>query len=267
MRRLKKPLLLLFVLANIYAILCGGLYFFQENLIFHPSPLPTSYSFDFESPFEEVTLEAQQARLHGIHFTQPQPKGVILYFHGNAGNLARWGELVQPLVAMNYAVIVMDYRQFGKSSGALSQESLYQDALQWYAFAKAQYDNTPITLYGRSLGTTFATYVASKNEGERLILETPFYSIANEAKSRFPFLPVDALVKYPFPTYSFINEVTAPITIVHGTADGVVDYSHGKRLYEHINSDQKELITIPEGGHNNLSDYPTYQQALYEMLE
>lgn len=267
MRRLKKPLLLLFILANFYAILCGGLYFFQENLIFHPTPLAANYRFEFDSPFKEVTLEAKEARLHGLHFTQPQPKGVILYFHGNAGNLARWGEIVQPLVKMNYAVIVMDYRQFGKSSGVLSQEHLYQDALQWYAFAKAQYPDLPLTLYGRSLGTTFATYVASKNSCERLILETPFFSIANEAKARFSILPVEALVKYPFKTYSFINEVTAPIHILHGTADDVVDYTHGKRLYEHIKKPQKELITIPDGGHNNLSDFPMYQQAISEILQ
>lgn len=266
MRRLKKPLLILFILANLYAILCGGLYFFQENLIFHPKPLAPDYSFSFEAPFKEVTLQVEQASLHGIHFTQDQPKGVILYFHGNAGNLVRWGEIVQPFTTMGYAVIVMDYRQFGKSSGPLSEAALYEDALQWYAFAKAQYPTTPITIYGRSLGTTFASYVASEQACERLMLETPFYSITDEATSRFPFLPVKELISYRFPTYSFVNGIEAPIIIFHGTEDEVVDYTHGQRLFNQINSEEKEFITIPEGRHNNLSEFPKYQQAIKRIL-
>lgn len=267
MAKFKKPLLIVFIFVNLYAILCGGLYFFQENLIFHPQQLPQEYIFDFENTAEEVWIDASDgARLHGLHFEEENAKGTILYFHGNAGSLARWGEIVQFFVKKQYNVIVMDYRQYGKSGGVLSQEALYEDSLEWYAFAKAEYPSTPITSYGRSLGTTFATYVASREEVYQLILETPFYSIEDEASSRFPILPVKKLLNYEFPTYAFINDVNAPITFLHGTDDGVVDYEHGKRLFERIRSTNKKFITVPDGGHNNLIEYEVYRDEIDRIL-
>ncbi len=268
MKKLKKPLIILFVLANLYAILCGGLYFFQDNLLFHPRQLAQDYNFQFEHPAEEVWIDVDNdTRLHGLHFKVPNEKGVLLYYHGNAGSLARWGEIVQYLIDLNYSVIIMDYRQYGKSSGKLTEEALYEDSLLWYAFAKAQYPTTPISIYGRSLGTTFATYVASQEKVERLILETPFYSIRDEAYARFPILPIDKLLKYKFPTHAFINSVEAPIEIFHGTDDNVVNYDHGKRLFETINSQKKEFTTIPNGGHNDLITFAAYRDRINTILE
>lgn len=268
MRKIKKIIILLFILANLYAILCGGLYFFQDNLLFHPQQLPQEYTFNFEHPQREVWLDAMDgARLHGLHFEVENPKGILLYYHGNAGSLARWGEIVGFFVKKQYSVIVMDYRQYGKSSGALSQERLYEDSLLWYTFAREQYPTTPLTVYGRSLGTTFATYVASHKRVDQLLLETPFYSIENEAKTRFPILPVKKLLRYTFPTYQYINDVQAPITIFHGTEDGVVHYEHGKRLYDAITQNDKTFVTIKNGGHNNLIEYEEYRMAVHNILK
>jgi len=268
MKKIKKPLIAIFIIANLYAILCGGLYFFQDNLIFHPQQLPQEYAFDFDGDYKEVWVDAPDgARLNGLHFTVTNPRGVILYHHGNAGSLAQWGQIAQPFVQKGYAVIIMDYRQYGKSGGALTEAALYDDSLLWYAFAKAQYPTTPITSYGRSLGTTFATYVASKKEVTKLVLETPFYSILDEAQSRFSILPVEKLLNYRLPTYSFINEVTAPITVIHGTEDSVVTYEHGKALYDSITTTTKTFVTVPGGDHNNLSEFEAYQKATAALFE
>jgi len=267
MRTLKKPLILLFILANIYAILCGGLYFFQENLLFHPQVIPDGYTFKFDHTFEEVWLDADDgARLHGIHFPVAQAKGVILYFHGNAGEIQRWGEITSFFVEKEYSVIVMDYRGYGRSRGALSQEALYTDSELWFAFAKAKYPETPLTLYGRSLGTTFAAFLASEKQAQNVILETPFYSIADEAKSRFPILPIETLLKYPFPTYRFVNNIDEPITFFHGTEDGVVAYEHGRKLFDLLESQRKEFVTIPNGGHNNLVQFAEYLDEIDAAL-
>ncbi len=267
MRKLKKPLILIFIVANLYAILCGGLYFFQESLIFHPSQLTQEYEFEFQNAFEEVYLDIEDNQyLHGIHFPAENPKGAILYYHGNAGDVQRWGEITSFFVEKGYSVIVMDYRQYGKSGGKLSETALYEDSLKWYAFAKGKYPTTPLHIYGRSLGTTFATYVASKYPAEQLILETPFYSIENEAKSRFPILPLKYLLKYKFPTYSFINEVKMPISFIHGTADDVVNIDHGKRLFEHAKQKARNFILVPDGGHNNLIQFPEYLDGINMLL-
>ena len=272
-RTLKRGGILLFILGNIYAILCGGLYFFQESMLFHPEQLPKEYAFEFDTPFEEVYQESKDGiQLHGIHFPVANAKGVILYYHGNAGSVRRWGEITQFFTQKGYAVIVMDYRNYGKSetpSGDVPnpEQALYDDSEVWYAFAKANYDESQIHVYGRSLGTTFATYVAGKNNPKNLVLETPFYSIENEAKSRFKWLPIKRLLKYKMPTYRFINTVSCPITIFHGTEDAVVAYAHGQRLFEEITSSSKEFITVPNGGHNDLVLFKEYTDAIDNALE
>ena len=265
MRKIKFVFIAIFLMGNVYGILSGGLYFFQENLLFHPTQLPADYTFQFESEFEEVLhTTADGAKLHGLHFKVKKPKGTLLYFHGNAGDLSRWGEIVQYFVQKDLEVIVMDYRNFGKSTGMLSEEALYEDSDYWFAYAKetAQKTNTPLHIYGRSLGTTFATYVASKNALEQLILETPFYSVEDEARARFSWLPIKRLLKYTMPTFEYINAVNAPITILHGTEDAVVAYDHGKRLYDSIESDNKTFITIPGGHHNDLISYQEYLEVM-----
>jgi len=235
MKKLKKPLILFFILINIYAILCGGLYFFQENLIFHPQKIPTDYVYEFDADFEEITLETNdRALLNGLHFKVKNPKGVILYYHGNAGSLYRWGEIAQYFVQKQYDVVIMDYRNFGKSEGNLTEEYLYEDSLTWYEYTKNAYPNIKIIVYGRSLGTTFATYVASQNKVQNLILETPFYSLEDEASKRFKWLPVKKLLKYTMPTYQYIEKVSCPITIFHGTQDAVVSHENGQKLFEKI---------------------------------
>ncbi len=272
-RSLKRGAILLFVLGNIYGILCGGLYFFQESMLFHPEQLPKEYVFEFEAPFEEVYQEGKGGtQLHGLHFPVQNAKGVILYFHGNAGSVRRWGEITSYFTQKGYAVIVMDYRNYGKSGDSSTklsdpQQTLYDDSELWYAFAKANYSESQIHVYGRSLGTTFATYVASKNNPKNLTLETPFYSIENEAKSRFSWLPIKRLLKYKMPTYQYINNVSCPTTLFHGTQDEVVAYEHGQKLFQAIKSPEKEFITIPEGGHNNLVAFKEYTDTIDRVLK
>ncbi len=268
MRRSKKAFIIVFVLLNIYGLLCGVIYFFQENLIFLPSLLSQEHTFEMESPFEEIMLSTTDgAKLNGLHFKAKNSKGVILYYHGNAGDLQGWGQSTQYFVDMDYSVIVMDYRGYGKSTGKKSMENLYADAELWYDFAKKEYQDNQITIYGRSLGTTFATYVASQNKVKNLVLEAPYYSMEEIAKSRFPILPIKLLLHYKFPTYQYINQVNCPITIYHGTKDKVIDYKQGKRLFESIVKENKNLITIPKGGHNDLVSLKEYSNTIEEVLE
>ncbi|MCF6308152.1 MAG: alpha/beta hydrolase [Flavobacteriaceae bacterium] len=220
-----------------------------------------------DNSFEEITLESNDgAKLNGLHFKIKNPKGAILYFHGNAGDLQRWGQLTEFFVDKKYSVIVMDYRGYGKSTGKKSQQNLYDDTQLWYDYATKYYKESEITVYGRSLGTAFATYVSLKNKPKKLLLESPFYSIEEVAKYRFPFLPVRSLLHYKFPTYQYINEVSCPITIYHGINDKVINYQQGKKLFESIENSSKKLISIPEGGHNDLVNFKEYTSTIEEEL-
>jgi len=264
MRRLKKLAKFLGVL---YILSLLMLYFFQEKLIFLPSQLPQEYVYSFTLPHNEFNLKTDDgAVLNGLHFKNKEPKGVILYFHGNAGDLSRWGEIALYFVEKQYDVIIMDYRTYGKSTGKLSPGALFDDAQLFYDYTLNHYDENKITLYGRSLGTGLATKVAATNGPKQLVLETPFYSLLDVAKSKFPILPVSLFLKYRFPSFEFIQNVTCPVTIFHGTSDSVVPYESGKRLYDVIPNKRKNLFTVEKGDHNNLVSFPAYHEGIQQVL-
>ncbi len=263
-RRLKK---ILIVLVSLYVIVFVALYFLQEKMIFLPESLPQDYSYSFSGNFEEINLKATDgAKLNALHFKVENPKGVILYFHGNAGDLSRWGIVVQNFVEMHYDVLVMDYRTYGKSTGKLSQKTLYSDAQLFYDELLKNYTEDEIVVYGRSLGTTFATYVASKNHPKQLLLEAPFYGLGEVASKRFPIYPVNWFLKFNFPTYQYLKEVSCPIAIFHGTDDIVVNYENSEKLSKIKTKGKLTFITIPAGTHHNLGDFEIYKRSIDTIL-
>jgi len=264
MRRLKQ---LLLIVLSLFMIATSLLYVFQEKLIFLPTKLDKSHQYSFSVPFEEFFLEANDgAQLNALHFKKPDPEGVILYFHGNAGDLSRWGEIALFFVEQNYDVIIMDYRTYGKSTGNLTEENLFSDAELFYEYALNRYAEKEIIVYGRSLGAAIAVNVASKNEPKKLILETPFYNLLDVAKNRFSFLPVKQLLKFEFASNEYIKKVKSPIVIFHGTQDEVVPYPSGKKLFGAIPGQQKKFYTIQNGGHNDLVNFEAFRNGIDQEL-
>jgi len=253
------------ILLLIYALVFGLLYSFQESLIFQAETLEKDYRFEFDTPFEEKTIQrADGAELSGLHFKTANPKGLILYFHGNAGDLSRWGKVVEPFVKLGYEVLVVDYRGYGKSTGKRNEKLMYEDALHWYDLALESFDEKQITVYGRSLGCTFASFVSSNRNCNQLILETPFYSLKSVVKNTYAVFPVGSLLKFKFPSYQFIDKVNCPITILHGTEDDIVPIENSWRLVE-LNP-RIDFITIDQGEHNNLANFDSYWKVIEEIL-
>jgi len=263
---MRKVLRILVVISLLYFLLTALLFLLQDALIFRATKLKQDYTYSFTVPFEEINLKTEDgALLNVIHFVHEDPKGVILYFHGNAGDLSRWGEEVKPLYYLGYDVIIMDYRGYGKSKGERKEDLMYQDALLLYEKINEKFDENEITVYGRSLGSTFATYVASERQPKQLLLETPFYSLESVVRLQYPFVPVSLLLQYRFPTNELITAVKRPITIFHGTADRIVPYENGKQLLEEV--DNINFVSIHGGGHNNLDDFSKYWKYLKEQLK
>ena len=245
----------------------GLLYAFQDRLIFLPTALPTEHSYTFSEPYRELTLRAGDgALLNGLHFTRKQPEGVIIYFHGNAGNLERWGNIVQLFVKKNWEVVVMDYRGYGKSTGERSEKALFSDAELFYQYTLQHFDEAKIFVYGRSLGSAMATKIAAQNKPAHLILETPFYNLYDVAKTRFPFLPIKALLKYEFNSNQYIQSVSSPVTIIHGTEDTVIPLASGEKLFESIPNSHKKMVVVPGGAHNNLVEFQEYLEEINVLL-
>ena len=250
-----------------FALLMMGLYTLQEKMIFLPEKLEPDFQFQFEQPFEELFFTARDgAKLNALHFKAQAPKGIIVYFHGNAGNLERWGNIVQFFVEKDWDVLVMDYRTYGKSIGELSEDTLFSDTQLFYNYANKHFSENRIIIYGRSLGCAMATYTATKNNPLHLILEAPFYDLHDIARRRVPIIPLKPLLKYHFKNNENIKQVNCPIVIFHGTEDKIVPYDSGERLFKEITSNSKDFITIREGGHNNLIEFNEYRSKMEHIL-
>lgn len=252
----------------VYLLSMGLITSFQEKIIFLPTTLDNDYQYSFETPFEELFFDTDDgALLNALHFKADNPKGLILYFHGNAGNLERWGKIVQLFPKKGWDVLVMDYRTYGKSTGNLNEILLYTDAQLMYDHAATLFSENQILVYGRSLGSTFASYVSANNTPMHTVLEAPFYNLYDVARERFPIFPIKPLLRYQFNNNIHIAKVENPITVFHGTDDEVVAYDSGRRLFEAIKRGDKQFITIEGGRHNNLIEFETYSNAIADLLK
>jgi pimeloyl-ACP methyl ester carboxylesterase len=241
----------------------------QESLIFYPEILPPDYPFAFSEPFAEVTVPVKAAILNALLFKAPNPKGVVLYFHGNAGSLRTWGAVAGDFTSRDYDILIPDYRGFGKSTGNISNDKqLLGDGLAVYRMLTKTWPENRIIVYGRSIGTGVATFVARSGKPRMLILESPFLSLVDLASHHYPFLPrplIAMFLKYPQRTDRRIGEVACPVYLFHGTKDDIIPFDHSVRLERLIRSPHR-LIRIEGGGHNNLSDYGAFDRELDQIL-
>jgi uncharacterized protein len=256
------------VIVFVYASAGIALYYLQEKFLFHPEPLPKDFEFKFNLPFKEVNI-AMNARdtLNLIQFfpIDSVPKGVVLYFHGNRENVNRYAKYATNFTKNGYEVWMPDYPGFGKTTGKLSEENMYLQAKEVYKLAHSKFSSDSIIVYGKSLGTGVASYIAAKQKIERLILETPYYSIPDLFSSYAPIYPTGRMSHFKFPVGEYLKKVNVPTTIFHGTADKVIFYSHAAKLKKVLKPGD-EFITIENGTHNNLNDFPLFHEKLDSVL-
>lgn len=242
------------------------LYFTQERLLFRPEVLPATYKYTFDVPFEEINLPYNKdVDLSAVLFKAKKPKGLVLYFHGNAKNINRYARLMTSFTKNGYDVLIPDYRGFGKSTGKLSEAALYKDALVMYNLARSKFPPEKIVIYGKSIGTGVAAQLASVRDCKRLLLETPYYSLADVAADVAPIYPVSWILKYELPTFKYLKKVTAPVTIFHGTSDKIVAYSSGAKLKQFFKKGD-EFVTLPGGQHSGLPKFPLFREKLDSVL-
>lgn len=252
------------ILLVIYLLIVGLMYFFQENLIFHPEELNRDYAFDFEVPHEELFIEAADgALLNGLLFKADSSKGLIFYLHGNRGSLRRWGRIADTYTELGYDLFMLDYRGYGKSEGAISSEGQVYSDLQ-AAYKKLEERYPEIVILGYSIGSGLAAKLAADNEAELLILQAPYYSLVDMMENLYPLIPTTVL-KYRFETAQHLRKVEEPVVIFHGDADNVIYYGASLKLKEHLKPGDT-LITLPDQGHNGFTDNPQYLSALKVIL-
>jgi pimeloyl-ACP methyl ester carboxylesterase len=260
----------LFTGLAVYGAMLAFLWFKQESVMFYPVPLPADYPLAKEPDIHERTVEVDGASISVVHLKLPDPKGVIFFLHGNAGNLAGWFSNADFYRRANFDLVMPDYRGFGKSSGQItSARQLREDVRQvWNAFA-AQYQGRRLVLYGRSLGTALTAELAAQlsAEGRRpdlTVLVSPYASIRELTAEFYPWVP-SLLVRYPLDTARHLPEIAGPVLLVHGERDTLIGMHHAQKLRKVLPSAQ--LLIVPGAGHNDIHESPVYRDALRKALE
>lgn len=257
---------IILLIIGLYGLVCVGLYFFQEKLLFFPQKLEKNYRFDFSQDFEELTFQTHDnVGLNALLFKAKPSKGLIFYLHGNSGSLQSWGALANTYTHLDYDVLLLDYRGFGKSEGFIAgQEQFFQDVQTAYDEMKKRYAEDKIIVLGYSIGTGPAAKVASTNAPKLLILQAPYYSLVDMMRHTYAIIPT-FILKYKFETNEYLKSCKAPIVIFHGDQDEVIYFGSSLKLKEEFKADD-QLIVLPHQRHNGITYHPKYQEKLTEIL-
>lgn len=260
-------LYILLLVLGVYITISVLLYFLQDYLMFKPEKLEKDFQFYYENQeTEEYNVETRDgAIINGLHFKVKEPKGLVFYLKGNSKSMRGWGKFAVDFTRQGYDVIMVDYRGFGKSTGRRTQKAVKRDLQVVYNKIKENVNEKYVILYGRSLGSGFATKLASMNHPKMLILDAPYYSLSKVAKRYVPFMPLSILLKFPMPTYKWLKYVQCPIHIIHGTDDKLIPYKTSVKLSK-IKPKLTTLHTIIGGGHKNLNTFEYYHKVLDEII-
>lgn len=253
----KKAIKWVKIIFTVYLIGGMALFFLQDAILFHPVTLKRAHNYNFPEPHKDISipLDANDTlSLVDFESTGSVTRGIILYFHGNKRNISWYAKYIPYFTRHGYQVLMIDYPGFGKSTGKLTEEKLYHWALQVYKIAIKRFAADSIIIYGKSMGTGIAAQLASIRDCKRLILETPYYDFPSVVSHYLPIYPVRWMLHYQMPTHQYIKNLSAPVTIFHGTDDGTVTYKNSKRLLPLLKP-KDELITIKGGSHNDLYQY------------
>jgi uncharacterized protein len=242
-------------------------YFIQDKFIFKPEKLAADFKFKYDVPFRELFFDVEKGvRINGLHFYRDQPKGLILYFHGNSRSIKGWARYAKDFYRYDYDVVLVDYRGFGKSTGKRGEKQMLDDMQFVYTTLLKDYQEHHLIVYGRSIGSGFAAKVASDNNPRYLILDAPYYSFMKVVERFLPFLPLRYVLRYHLRTDKWIRRVNCHTYIIHGTKDRLIPIRNSEKL-QLINPNKITLIRIIGGGHNNLPSFPEYHNFIRDILK
>lgn len=248
----------------LFAALLTLLWFAQERLIFLPSRLDASFVLATEPDVHERSVQVDGATLSLLELRLPEPKGVVFFLHGNAGNLASWFVNADFYRRANFDLVMLDYRGYGKSSGHIQSEAqLHADVAAVWAQVAPRYVGRRIVIFGRSLGTALAAALAAQLQPDLTVLASPYISMAALAREHYPWVP-QALLRYPLRTDEQLPRIRTPVLLLHGERDELIPIAHSQTLSKlgpHI-----QFAPIAGAGHNDLHEFDGYRQSLDAAL-
>jgi hypothetical protein len=243
-----------------FLLACLALWGFQGRLIWFPARTLLATPADLHLPFEEVALATRDGvALHGWFIPADGARGAVLVCHGNAGNISDRIEIAERLRSLRVSTLLFDYRGYGKSAGAPSEEGTYLDAEAAFDWLAKRPAAPPIVAFGESLGGAVAVELARRRPLAGLITESTFTSLPELGAQLYPLLPVKLLARYRYASIEKAAEVRCPWLLLHSRADELVPFSHVTRLFEAASAAAEtatamrpppRLVEIA-GGHND----------------
>jgi len=233
------------ILLLVYFLVLVYLYFFQRTLIYHPNE--NNYSNDkLTVSVNEVEIQTKDGitLLGWYHEKNLREFKTLLYFHGNAGSLENRIHKLNKFDDMQINFLIIAWRGFSGNKGKPSEKGLYEDgqsAIKWLLEKGLKEED--IIIYGESLGTGVATHLAQNRNFGGVILETPFISMVDAAKTFYPYIPVNLLLKDKFDNKNKVKNINSPILIMHGEVDQIVPFSMGKKIFELANEPKFSYFT------------------------
>ncbi|WP_417310126.1 alpha/beta hydrolase [Devosia sp.] len=239
-------------IAVTYMAAVVGMYVFQRDLQYVRDGAVLALSDTALSAAEAVAIPTSDgAVINGWYQKPASGQPLIVYFRGNAQSFGREHARFEAFVAAGYGFLAFDYRGFPASPGEVTEAHVLADGLAAFDWAAQQ--GFPIVLWGRSLGTAPATWVAAQREAQALLLESPFLSAVQVAAERYPVLPVRLLMHDQYRLSEWMPDVTEPVFVAHGTADSTIPVEHGEAVHR-LAPNKDELLIVAGGGHSDLWD-------------
>lgn len=266
--------------AGILLVAWGGLMVFEGSMIFFPmrDPVPIQSSGTVAgSAFSDHVINTEDGlKLHARWFQPPlepdpgrRSRTVVLFFHGNAGNLSDRTELMVRIAALGVEILIVDYRGYGHSEGKPSEAGLYRDAQATWRFLTLEHGipSENIVVFGNSLGGSVAIDLATHVEPAGLIVQSSFTSVPDMATRYYPFIP-RFVIRTKMDSLSKIPAIVCPKLFIHSTGDEIVPYDMGKALFEAAQG-PKTFFEIDGAGHNETLAVgrAAYLESIREFLQ
>jgi fermentation-respiration switch protein FrsA (DUF1100 family) len=244
------------LLVGIYLAFAAFLYLYQRRLIFFPVPRDEAFS------ATEISIDNQGTRLHGW-VLNPGRSAAVIYFGGNSEMITHRREFFED-VFRDYTVYLVDYRGYGNSEGKPTEAGLFSDALAIYDSMAGRHDS--IIAYGRSLGSGVAVYLAAQRALEKLILLTPYDSVAAIGQKSYPIFPVSYLIRDRFDSASRAGDIDVPVLITAAEQDREISLSHTMALKQAFTRAPLDYQVIAGAAHNDIVDFPAYRETVRSFV-
>ena len=258
--------------ASAYLALMLMMYLLQGRMVFlanMPGRALTASPADIGLDYEDVSLATpDNETLHGWYVPAADAAGVVLFFHGNAGNISHRLDSIAIFNELRLNVLIIDYRGYGRSSGNPGEQGTYTDAQTAWDHLVNERGIAPdkIVVFGRSLGGAVAAWLAARTTPAAVILESCFTSGPDMAARLYPFLPARLITRLKYPVREYVTHITSPLLVVHSQQDEIIPFDMGETIFAAAPA-PKEMLVIT-GDHNGgfLLNRERYQAALGAFL-